>query len=522
MNWLGLSILPAYFVAILLVGWFTRRKSRSANDYLNASRALPLWIVSIAFLAVNCGALEVLGLSAMAAEFGVQAFQFYWIGAIPGIVFLALWMMPVYFKSDIRSIPDFLRLRYGEGVQIVNATSHALLMVMLAGISLYAMGQTLHAIFGLHFAVSITLTSVVVSTYVLLGGLRATIYNEVLQLIVMLIGLLPLFVQTYRSGLVASRTAGMVGHLWTAMPNASNASAFDKVGTVIGLGFVLGFSYWGTDFVLIQRALASRTSREARMVPILAGLGKLAFSFLVVLPGLASRTLVPHIGTTVRFDEALPSLMRTFYGPVMLGFGLTALASSLLSSLAANLSGFTAVWTQDIYRKWLRPDRNERHYKVMGYWATVFAIFSSMAFSSVSYYFTNLMEHIQLLFSLFSAPFLAIFLLGMISKRITARGVLIGFISGMVASACHEMLILIHYLHYGGIMNANFHGAIYGFAFAALPAWVFRRRSPLDSFRASPLQLRWGTLFAGEAASEIALIASVLLIACGLLNFVWR
>jgi solute:Na+ symporter, SSS family len=258
------------------------------------------------------------------------------------------------------------------------------------------------------------------------------------------------------------------------------------------------------------------------MVPILAGLGKLAFSFLVVLPGLASRTLVPHIGTTVRFDEALPSLMRTFYGPVMLGFGLTALASSLLSSLAANLSGFTAVWTQDIYRKWLRPDRNERHYKVMGYWATVFAIFSSMAFSSVSYYFTNLMEHIQLLFSLFSAPFLAIFLLGMISKRITARGVLIGFISGMVASACHEMLILIHYLHYGGIMNANFHGAIYGFAFAALPAWVFRRRSPLDSFRASPLQLRWGTLFAGEAASEIALIASVLLIACGLLNFVWR
>lgn len=521
MSWLGLSILPIYFVATLFVGWRTRQSTRSANDYLNASRSLPLWIISIAFLAANCGALEVLGLSAAAAEFGVQAFQFYWIGAIPGIIFLSLWMMPVYFKSEIRSIPDFLRLRYGEGVQIVNATSHAMMMLMFAGIGLYAMGQTLHAIFGLHFITSIAITAAVVSTYVLLGGIRATIYNEVLQLAVMLVGILPLFMQTYRRGLRAAHTEGMAGHLWTAMPNFSNKAAFDKLGTIIGLGFVLAFSYWGTDFVLMQRALAARTIREARMVPILAGIGKLAFSFIVVLPGLAARILVPHIGTSVRFDEALPSLMRSLYGPVMLGFGLTALASSLLSSLSANVSGFAALWTQDIYRKWLRPIGSESHYKYVGYFATLFAVFISMTISSISFYFSNLMEHIQLVFSLFSAPFLAVFLLGMVSKKITAKGAMTGLISGISASSCHEMLIFSHHLHYGNIMTANFHGAIYGFVLAALPAWIVRRRED-QTLSCSSFHLHWTAAFCGGGVRSIVVIACILLSVFSVLNYVWR
>jgi SSS family solute:Na+ symporter len=315
-----LVILPLYFLVTILIGWWARRQSRSANAYLNASRSLPLWIVTAAYLAANCGALEIVGLSAMAAHYGVQAFHFYWIGAIPAMVFLAIWMMPVYRRSGVRSVPEYLDVRYGPNLRLLNAWVVATTMLLLAGISLYAMAQTLQAILGLTFVASISISAGVVLAYVLLGGIKATIYNEVFQLIVMIAGIAPVAWHAFRSGAVApALRQGVSFHLWTGLPVASNAGPLDGIGVVFGLGFVLSFSYWCTDFVLMQRAFTARTEIAARQVPLWAGFGKLLFSFLVVVPGLAAVRLLPELGHTQRFDQALPAIMTFFYGPTMLG-----------------------------------------------------------------------------------------------------------------------------------------------------------------------------------------------------------
>ena len=367
---LGIAILPAYFGTTILIGWIARRRSETANSFLNASRSLPLPIVTGAFLAANCGALEVVGLSAMAAQYGAQAFHFYWIGAIPAMVFLALWMMPVYRRSGVRSVPEYLELRYGTGIRLLNACVLAITMLLLGGISLYAMAQVLQVVAGMDFAVSALLAAGVVLVYVMLGGVRATIYNEVFQLAVMIAGLLPLAIRSC-SHAASSFAMESREHLWRGLPLVSHASPLDSLGIVIGLGFVLSFGYWCTDFVLMQRAFTARTDMEARQVPLWAGFGKLGFSMLVILPGLAAYRLLPGLGSSERFDQALPALMKLQYGPAMLGLGLTAIAASLMSGLAANVSAFAALWTEDIYHAHLVPSKPDRHYLVMGRVATV-------------------------------------------------------------------------------------------------------------------------------------------------------
>ncbi|MHB1023748.1 MAG: sodium:solute symporter family transporter, partial [Acidobacteriaceae bacterium] len=330
--------------------------------------------MAASFLAVNCGALEVVGLSAMAAEFGVRAFQFYWIGAIPAMVVLAIWVMPAYIKSGIRSVPEYLENRFGIQVRLLNAYVLAVTMLMLAGISLYALAEVLQVVLHLNFALGASLSAAVVLTYVLLGGIRATIYNEVFQLVVMVAGLVPLTVRSYRYAMFPQTTDTAPWHLWKGTPLVSLAAPFDVLSVVVGLGFVLSFGYWCTDFVMIQRALTARTESEARQVPLWAGFGKLGFSLIVVLPGLAAHRLLPSLAAQHRFDRALPAMMTAFYGPTLLGLGLTALTASLMSGLAANISAFAAIWTEDIYRTQFVRGKQENHYLRIGKWATVIAI----------------------------------------------------------------------------------------------------------------------------------------------------
>ena len=515
---LGIAILPAYFGTTILIGWIARRHSESANSFLNASRSLPLPIVTAAFLAANCGALEIVGLSAMAAQYGAQAFHFYWIGAIPAMIFLALWMMPVYRKSGVRSIPEYLELRYGGGIRLLNACVLAVTMLLLGGISLYAMAQVLQVVAGMDFATSILLCAGVVLVYVMLGGVRATIYNEVLQLAVMIAGLLPLaFRSSSNDGLSLAIEARE--HLWRGLPLVSHASPLDALGVVIGLGFVLSFGYWCTDFVLMQRAFTARTNTEARQVPLWAGFGKIGFSMLVVLPGLAAYRLIPGLGSSQRFDQALPALMKLQYGPSMLGLGLTAIAASLMSGLAANVSAFAAVWTEDIYHSHLVTSKPDRHYLVMGRLATVVAIGVSLLTSYINFLFSDLMEHVQLIFSVFGAPFFAIFLLGMTTRRTNQRGAIAGFLTGTAIALLHLFAFGRGWLHYGSVMSANFYVAIYAFCTSVVVAWLVSAFSSTAEKQRPALQMN---LTLRGIPRLLWILSALLICACVGLNVMWR
>lgn len=521
----GLSILPLYFVATIFIGWLTRRKSLTSNAFLSATGSLSLPIVVAAYLAANCGALEIVGLSALAAEYGVEAFHFYWIGAIPAMIFLALWLMPVYRSSGVKSVPQYLDERYGSVVRLLYACVQAITMLLLAGISLYAMAQMMEVVFGWNFGRSVLISAGVVLIYTLLGGVRATIYNEVFQLGVMIAGLAPLSIRSMQlSHLLDSHHAKLRDHLWLQLPTAAPSAQLDKLGVILGLGFVLSFGYWCTDFVLMQRAFAVRTEGEARQVPLWAGFGKLIFSGLVVLPGLAAHRMLAGLGHTQRFDQALPALMKMLYGPAMLGLGLTALAASLMSSFAANISAFAAIWTEDIYRPYLYRNAPDEHYLNVGRGALILATAVSGLTSYLTFFFTDLMEDVQLIFSVFGAPFWAIFFLGMISRRTTSRGATLGLITGILVALLHLAAVAHGLLHYGSILSADFYGALYAFLTAILMSTAVDHSSTGAPRLASrnPLVLTWRAACTGRGVAALWILSVLLLTACTLLNWIWR
>ena len=457
-------LLPGYLIASLLIGWAARRRFRAANSYLNATRSLPSGIVVLSYIAANCGAFEVIALSAVAAQYGVVAFHFYLIGAIPAILFSALLFLPLYRTLSIRSMPQLLEIRYGPRMRLLNACVVASSLLLLAGVSLFAVAQFLEVAAGWSFVTGAATTATVVLAYILLGGLRATIYNEILQLTVVLLGIVPIGCLSVRYLLDNARTNHLVlGHLWMGMPTVSVRSPFDVLGLTAGLGFVLGFGYWCTDFVLMQRAFTARTELAAQQVPLWSGFAKLFFALLVVCPGLVAARLFTQLGTTARYEQAIPLLMQSAYGPVMLSIGCTALAASLLSGVAANVAAFASIWTEDIYRTQLRPGRREEHYLFVSRCAIVFAATLAVFDSSITFYFSSIMEQVQLIFTIFGTPLWAIFLIGIVSPRITTRGAFAGFFAGMSASILHLTLSVSGFLRYGTMMSASFHSALYAF-----------------------------------------------------------
>jgi solute:Na+ symporter, SSS family len=517
----GLAVLPLYILATLAIGWVSRRRAGRANDFLNASRSLPIWIVAAAFLSANCGALEIVGLSAVAAQYGAAAFHFYWIGAIPGLVFLSGVIIPVYMRSGVKSLPEYLQLRFDSRVRLANASLVLATGTALSGIGLYAMAEVLEVVFGWPFSAGALLAAAVVLMYVLLGGLRATIYNEVFQLAVIVAGLLPLaFLKTsvfHSSGSLA----GAHWHLWSHIPTVSPHAPLDRVGVAVGLGFVLSFSYWCTDFVMIQRTLAARTVESGRMVPLLAGFGKLGFSLLVVSPSLGA---VAYLGSRMpaTYDQALPALMAASFPPVLLGLGMTMLLASLMTGLAANVSASAAVWTEEIYRTMLRKAAPERHYIQVGRSVAIIAVVLSIASSYLAFYFRDLMEYVQLIFSLFGAPFFAVFVLGVFTRRATANGALAGLSAGFLLALGHHALVAAHVLQYGSLMSANFYVAMAAFTTSLVVGLAASRpadRKPLaetDALVFSP---------AGALKNLGALwwvLAASLLACCAVLNYIWR
>jgi SSS family solute:Na+ symporter len=518
-----LAILPLYLLATITIGWKSRRRGGAANDFVNASRALPLWIVISAFLSANCGALEIVGLSAVAAQYGVQAFHFYLIGAIPGMVVFGGAMIPVYMRSSIQSLPEYLERRYDARVRLINSWLILAKVVCVAGVGLYAMAKVLDVVFGWHFTSGALFIGIVVLIYVLLGGLRAAIYNEVLQLAVVVLGLTPLLFRTAGKLPDAAARIGSRWHLWTSLHPVSPDGSIDLFGVILGLGCVLSFSYWCTDFVQVQRALTARSAEAARLVPVLAGFGKLAFACLVVVPALAAPAFL-HSSQSASFDETLPRLMVACYGPALLSLGLTALLASLMSGLAANVSAFSAVWTEEIYRTSIRRTASEKHYVLVARISIAAGIGLSMAVSYLCLNFKNLMEFVQMVFSIFGVPFFVVFLIGIFTRWATSTGALAGLLCGTTAASVFHLLVAARCLIFASSMNASFHAAVYAFCASLAGAILFSKKAQRIS--ADQLELLVFAPGMGHETRQSSILwwtlACLLLALCAAFNYLWR
>lgn len=442
------GIIAIYFVFVLGIGFILKRRIKNSTDFLLSGRSIPLWISSLAFISANLGAQEVIGMAASGAKYGIMTAHFYWVGAIPAMVFLGLFMMPFYYGSRARSVPEYLVLRFDEKTRTLNAVSFAAMTVFSSGVSLYALALLLQILLGWTFEVSVWLSAGIVLAYVLTGGLTSAIYNEVLQFFLIVLGIAPLvFAGLHQvggwSGIQAA-LPGVMTHTWkymgSAAENPMNVSLF---GMVMGLGFVLSFGYWCTDFLVVQRAMVARNMSSAQKTPLVAALPKMLIPFIVIVPGLVALALMkidpsfqlPLKGDgRVDYDMTLPMLLSHYYPTGLLGVGLTALMASFMSGMAGNVTAFNSVWTYDIYQAHIRKGASDKHYLWIGRMATVFGIFISVGTAYLARSFNNIMDLLQLVFGFVNAPLFATFLLGMFWRRATGHGAFWGLVLGTLAA----------------------------------------------------------------------------------------
>jgi solute:Na+ symporter, SSS family len=473
------AIMAVYFIAVLGVGFALKRVMRTSTDFFLAGKTLPAWVTGLAFISANLGAQEVIGMGASGAKYGIATSHFYWIGAIPAMLFVGLFMMPFYYGSRARSVPEYLKLRFDEKTRTLNAGTFAVMTIFSSGISMYAMGKLFHLLLGWSFNTSVLASAAIVLAYVTLGGLTSAIYNEVLQFFLIVFGFAPLVFLGLRSvggwdGLTAKLNAASVAnglpegsytHAWRGMTHAAtNPIGVEWFGLVMGLGFVLSFGYWCTDFLVVQRAMAADSMTAARRTPLIAAFPKMIFPFLVILPGMIALALtVGHTGdtgmipakmvngvplvdaagrTVLDFDLATPMMLVKLFPSGMLGLGLTALLASFMSGMAGNVTAFNTVWTYDLYQSHIKPGASDEHYLWMGRVATVGGILLSIAAAYVAGSFNNIMDLLQLVFAFVNAPLFATFALGMFWKRTTGHGAFWGLVAGTLGAALHHGLTL--------------------------------------------------------------------------------
>jgi len=449
-------ILSLYFVFVLSIGWMVKRKVATSADFLTSGRSVPVWITSLAFIAANLGAQEVIGMCASGAKYGIMTAHFYWIGAVPAMLFVGVFMMPFYYGSRARSVPEYLKLRFDEKTRALNAVTFAVMTVFSSGISMYALGLLFELVLHWSFTASVILSAAIVLVYTFLGGLTSAIYNEVLQFFLIVLGFAPLsiFVVMRTGGWsgMAARLPEVMTHTWRYAGNASqNPMGVEVFGLVAGLGFVLSFGYWCTDFLVVQRAMAADSMSAARRTPLIAAFPKMVMPFVVIIPGIAAVAL-SHMalgysiplkpGGGPDYDQTLTTLMAQFYPSGMLGLGLTALMASFMSGMAGNVTAFNTVWTYDLYQGHIRKNAPDAHYLFVGRVTTVVGVALSIATAYLASHFNNIMDFLQLVFGFVNAPLFATFLLGMFWKRATGHGAFSGLLAGTGAAALTHGLTL--------------------------------------------------------------------------------
>ncbi|HWG37465.1 MAG TPA: sodium:solute symporter family protein [Terriglobales bacterium] len=445
-------IIALYFALVLAIGFYLKRRTRTGEDFFLAGREMSAWIAGLSFLSANLGALELMGWAAAAYEYGILATHWYWIGAIPAMVFLGLVMMPFYYISKTHSVPGYLKLRFGESSRALAAISFAVMTVLVSGINMYAMALVMQVVLGWDIHFSIWISAITVGVYVALGGLRSAIFNEVLQfmliwagaLLVPILGLIEVGGWSKLNARITHNAGGAYTHLWSTLGSFSdNPMGIHWTGIVFGLGFVVSFGYWTTDFLVVQRLLTARDLRSAKLAPIIGAGFKMLVPFIVILPGLLALAVLPfHLkpadvaAATGGYDynQVLPLMLARYCGPGLLGLGITALIAGFMSGMAGNVSAFSTVWTYDIYRALIKPDAGDRHYVAMGRWCTIAGVLISIATAYLVMDFHSIMDYVQALFSFFIAPLFGTVLLGMLWKRCSPAGGFWGLLSGMLGS----------------------------------------------------------------------------------------
>ncbi|MBH1935390.1 sodium:solute symporter family protein [Streptomyces sp. AV19] len=480
-NGLDYTILGLYFAVVLGIGWAARRTVRTSLDFFLSGRTLPAWVTGLAFVAANLGATEILGMAANGAQYGVPTVHWYWIGAIPAMVFLGLVMMPFYYGSEVRSVPEFLLRRFGPASHLLSSVIFAVASVLIAGVNLYALAIVLRALLGWPQWVAVVVAGFFVLVYITLGGLTSAVYNEVLQFFVILASLIPLTVVGLRraggwGGLadaVAERRGDDFLTAWggTGIGHANPLGA-NWLTIVLGLGFVLSFGYWTTNFAEVQRALSARDLGAARRTPLIAAFPKLLVPLVVVVPGLIALVVEPTLGRAgsgLDYNDAIPVLMRDLLPNGVLGLAVTGLLAAFMAGMAANVSSFNTVFTSDIWARYVRPDREDAYYLATGRVVTVLGVLAGMGTAFVAASFSNIMNYLQTLFSFFNVPLFCVFVIGMFWRRATAAGGFWGLLSGTLAAMAHYFG-----LYRQGIVSipsdqgANFVSAIVAFAVGAV------------------------------------------------------
>ncbi len=462
------AVIVIYFAFVVGIGWALKRSMKGSADFLMSGRSLPAWITGLAFISANLGAQEVIGMAASGAKYGIMTSHFYWIGAIPAMVFLGLFMLPFYYGSKARSVPEYLKLRFDEKTRAFNAASFAVMTVFSSGISMHALASLLRLLLGWQYGACIAVAAGIVLAYILMGGLSSAIYNEVLQFCLIVAGFAPLVYlglkdvggwAALQEKLIPIATSqGYAPGTWTQSWShvgmaAANPMGVEWFGLAMGLGFVLSFGYWCTDFLVVQRALAADSLSAARRTPLIAALPKMLFPALVILPGMivialpqvAGHPMLPLTADgTPDYNMSIPTLLARYFPAGLLGIGLTALIASFMSGMAGNVTAFNTVWTYDLYQSYLAPGRSDRHYFWMGHVATVAGVLLGILTAYLAAAFNNIMDLLQLVFGFVNAPLFATFLLGMFWKRATGHGAFFGLLGGTLSAALFHGLSLPH------------------------------------------------------------------------------
>jgi SSS family solute:Na+ symporter len=447
-----LAIIVFYFLLVLAIGFYLKERANTGEDFFMAGREMTAWIAGLSFLSANLGSLELMGWAGSAYQYGILAAHWYWIGAIPAMLFLALVMMPFYYISKTHSVPGYLKLRFGESSRALSSVSFAFMTVLMSGINMYSMALVLKIVLGWNINLSIWVSAGTVAIYVALGGLRSAIFNEVLQFVLiwagaLLIPILGLIEAGGWSGLKARITANASAeyvHLWSTLGSAKdNPMGIQWIGIVFGLGAVISMGYWTTDFLVVQRVLTSKDMRAAKMAPIIGAAFKMFVPFIVILPGLLALAVLPiklmpeaqAVATGGHsYNEVLPLMLARYCGPGLLGLGITALIAGFMSGMAGNVSAFTTVWTYDIYRAFIKKDGSDHHYVNMGRWCTVLGVAISIGTAYLVMDFKSIMDYVQALFSFFIAPLFATVIIGMLWKRASPAGGFWGLLAGTASS----------------------------------------------------------------------------------------
>jgi len=445
-------IIVFYFALVLAIGFYLKRRSNTSEDYFLAGREMTAWIAGLSFLSANLGALELMGWAGATYQYGILAAHWYWIGAIPAMLFLGLVMMPFYYISKTHSVPGYLKLRYGESSRALSAISFAFMTVLMSGINMYSMALVMKVVLGWDINFSILVSSITVAIYVGLGGLRSAIFNEVLQFVLIWAGalLIPILGLIETGGWnnlrvqVARNASAEYTHLWSTLGSfQSNPMGIHWTGIVFGLGAVISFGYWTTDFLVVQRVLSAKDLRAAKMAPIIGAAFKMFVPLIVILPGLIGIAVLPMklvgegaaVGTGGHsYNEVLPLLLARYCGPGLLGLGVTALMAGFMSGMAGNVSAFSTVWTYDIYSALLHKNASDQQLVGMGRWSTIGGVAISVGTAYLVIQFLSIMDYVQALFSFFIAPLFGTVLLGMLWKRATAAGGFWGLLTGTVSS----------------------------------------------------------------------------------------